>query len=62
MPNVENTRAIDRALVDRMLEGDQRAFDQFTDTMIPRLYRFALRRLDGNTDLTRDIVQAPCAR
>ena len=40
-----------------MLEGDQRAFDDFTDTMIPRLYRFALRRLDGNTDLTRDIVQ-----
>ena len=57
MPNAEHTRANDRALVDRLLKGDQRAFDEFNDTMIPRLYRFALRRLDGNTDLARDIVQ-----
>ncbi len=41
----------------RMLAGDETAFEVFSDSYIPALYRFAQRRLDDR-ELTRDVVQA----
>ena len=48
----------DRDLVAAMLGGEERAFTQFFDTYFPRVYRFALPRLDCNPDVTKDVVQA----
>jgi len=48
----------DRKLVRQILAGDETAFEQFSNAYIPVLYRFAQRRLDGNADLARDIVQS----
>jgi RNA polymerase sigma-70 factor (ECF subfamily) len=48
----------DRALVERMLAGDEAAFAEFARDCIPALYRFARRRLRGDEELTRDIVQS----
>jgi RNA polymerase sigma-70 factor, ECF subfamily len=45
-------------LVRRMLAGDQRAFDAFFDGHFARLYRFALPRLGGDVEATREVVQA----
>jgi RNA polymerase sigma-70 factor (ECF subfamily) len=47
----------DRALVRRMLGGDEQAFDAFFDSAFQRLYRFALRRV-GNPDAAEDVAQA----
>ena len=41
----------------RMVAGDEAAFDEFADSYMPALYRFAARRLDGDRELTRDIAQ-----
>jgi RNA polymerase sigma-70 factor (ECF subfamily) len=41
----------------RILAGDERAFRALFDQFFPRLYRFALARLDGNRDQAREIVQ-----
>jgi RNA polymerase sigma-70 factor, ECF subfamily len=48
----------DRDLVAAMLGGEERAFTRFFDTYFPRVYRFALPRLDCNPDVTKDVVQA----
>ncbi len=40
-----------------MLSGDEEAYEVFSRHYIPALYRFASARLDGNTQLARDIVQ-----
>ncbi len=48
----------DATLVWRMLRGEESAFDEFFDAYFPRLYRFALARVDGNADDAEDIVQA----
>ena len=48
----------DRDLVAAMLAGNERAFTAFFDTYFPRVYRFALPRLDRNPDVTKDVVQA----
>lgn len=45
-----------------MLDGDERAFDEFFDAYFPGLYRFALARLDRNADLAEDVVQAAMAK
>jgi RNA polymerase sigma-70 factor (ECF subfamily) len=41
----------------RMLKGDEQAFREVFDQFFPRLYRFALARLDGNRDQAGEIVQ-----
>ncbi len=41
-----------------MLAGSEEAFRVFFETYFPRVYRFALPRLGGDTDLARDVVQA----
>jgi RNA polymerase sigma-70 factor (ECF subfamily) len=48
----------EQRLVRRMLDGNERAFGEFFDEYFARLYRFALPRLNGNVDATKDVVQA----
>lgn len=48
----------DRRLVRKMMAGDEAAMNAFADLFFPRLYRYALARLRGNSDLARDLVQA----
>lgn len=51
----------DRALVARLLAGDQAAFDRFFDTHAAGLYRFALTRLNRDADAAEEVVQATLA-
>lgn len=48
----------DKAVVGRLLGNDEAAFDDFFDTYSPKLYRFALRRLDNDADAAEEAVQA----
>ena len=48
----------ERELVAAMLAGDERAFTTFFETYFPRVYRFALPRMNRNADATKDVVQA----
>lgn len=48
----------DRALVRRLLAGDESAFERFFEDSFDRLYRFALTRLDYDEELTREVVQS----
>jgi len=52
----------DLAVAKRILAGDEAAFRQLFDRAFPRLYRFALARLDGDHDATRDVVQQTFCR
>ncbi len=47
----------DRELVDRMMTGDQRAFDEFFKTATPRLTAFISRRSGLNAAGVEDVVQ-----
>ena len=47
----------DRALVLRMLAGEEAAFEEFFQTNFPRLYRFALIRLGYDEDAAEEVVQ-----
>lgn len=48
----------DRALVSRMRRGDDRAFDEYFERYFQSVYRFALSRLGGDTELAKEIAQA----
>jgi len=48
----------DLTLVERMLGGDENAFEAFGERYFRALYRFAAAKLAGDRDLTREIVQA----
>jgi RNA polymerase sigma-70 factor (ECF subfamily) len=50
--------AHEQALVRRMLAGEERAFTSFFDGYFSRLYRFALPRLNGDSQAAREVVQA----
>jgi len=52
----------DLQLVERMLGGDENAFAAFGDRYFAAVYRFALARLDGDRELTREIVQSVMTR
>ena len=52
----------DKRLVKRLLAGDERAFSEFFDEYFGRLYRFALTRLSGDREVTREVVQAALTR
>lgn len=52
----------DRELIRRMLAGDERAYESFFNAYFPRVYRFALPRLNGDVEATRDVVQATLAK
>jgi RNA polymerase sigma-70 factor (ECF subfamily) len=45
-----------------MLAGDEAAFEAFGERCFKALYRFAFARLNGDRDLTREIVQAAVAK
>lgn len=49
-------------LIRRMLAGDERAFDAFFEAYFARVYRFALPRLNGDIEATREVVQATLAK
>ncbi len=51
------SRRQEKALVRRMLAGDEAAFDEFADDYIPVVHRFAMRRLGGDLELAREMVQ-----
>jgi RNA polymerase sigma-70 factor (ECF subfamily) len=44
-------------LVERMLAGEEEAFETFAERCFRPLYRFASARLQGDRELTREIVQ-----
>ncbi len=48
----------DLALAERVLGGDEEAFEQLFQESFGGLLRFALTRLGGDEDLARDIVQS----
>lgn len=56
--SVRHTYDQDRQLLRRVLHGDRAAFDLFVDEYYPRLYRFALRRLGGESEAAREVVQS----
>jgi len=47
----------DLKLVRRMLAGDEEAFEAFGERYPKALYRFVCARLDGDRELTRELVQ-----
>ena len=51
-------RPDDRALVRRMLAGEDAAFEEFFAASFQGLYRFALVRVGHDADLARDVAQA----
>ncbi len=51
------THTEDLELVERMLAGDAAAFAAFGERYFRALYRFALARLAGDRELTREMVQ-----
>ena len=59
---MEETAQSDRALVKRLLRGDEAAFEEFFACYFPRLYRFALARLGGDEDAAEEVVQATLCR
>ena len=52
----------EQQLIQRMLAGDEQAFEAFFNAYFARVYRFALPRLNGDTDATREVVQAALAK
>lgn len=50
-------RREEQTLVERMLAGDEAAMEELADEYFPGLYRFALARLGGDTELAREVVQ-----
>ena len=57
-PFARQPDAEERELVIRLRAGDETAFETFAEHYIAGLYRFALRRLDNDRELTREIVQS----
>jgi len=47
----------EREQVQAMLAGDERAFNAFFADYFPRVYRFVLPRLGGDTEAAKDVVQ-----
>lgn len=52
----------DKALVRRMLAGQEAAFEEFFSSYFPALFRFALTRLGQDADLAEEIVQLTLTR
>jgi RNA polymerase sigma-70 factor (ECF subfamily) len=58
---VDHQHADDRRLVERLVQGNEHAFDEFVDTYYPRLYRFAFTRVGRDPEATQDVVQSTFA-
>lgn len=52
----------DRAIAQRILRGDEAAFRELFDDYFPRIYRFALSRLNGNRTEARELAQITFCR
>ena len=52
-----DTIHVDRTVARRILSGDERAFRALFDEFFPRLFRFAMARLDGDREAAADVVQ-----
>jgi RNA polymerase sigma-70 factor, ECF subfamily len=52
----------DKALANRILAGDAAAFRRLFDELFPKLYRFAMLRLEGNRDDVCEVVQQTYCR
>lgn len=52
----------DQRLVQRMIAGEQRAFDDFFNRYFDRLYRFALTRVGHDAHTAEDVVQQALCR
>jgi RNA polymerase sigma-70 factor, ECF subfamily len=52
----------EQELIDRLMRGDAGAFDQFFNEYYPRIYRFARRRVRGDSSLAEDVAQAVLCR
>jgi len=52
----------DWPLSQRILSGDEQAFRALFDRFFPRLYRFALGRLGGDSEQAREVVQVTFCR
>ncbi len=48
----------DKKLVDRLLAGDEGAFNTFFSNNFPRLFRFAMPRVRHDHDVAEEVVQA----
>ena len=55
---MEHELTDERELIRRMLAGEERAFQAFFESHFPRLFRFALPRVNRNEELAREVVQA----
>jgi len=53
---------VERDLVERMLAGEERAFEEFFEGYFPRVYRFALTRVGDRGDAVEEITQATLCR
>ncbi|MCB1036334.1 MAG: sigma-70 family RNA polymerase sigma factor [Acidobacteria bacterium] len=56
-PTFDELAPEDRALAQRVLDGDREAFETFFEEQFPGLYRFALSRL-RDPETARDVVQS----
>jgi len=54
---MSSTIHVDRGLARKILGGDQAAFRRLFDDIFPRLFRFAIARLDGDREAATDVVQ-----
>lgn len=54
--------ASERALVRGLLAGDEGSFRELCDVYLPYVLRFALRRLAGDRELAREMVQTTAVR
>ena len=52
----------DGELVERLLRGDRRAFEQFFNEYYPKLYRFVKRRMPRDAATAEDIAQGTLCR
>jgi RNA polymerase sigma-70 factor (ECF subfamily) len=52
----------EKQLIQRMLGGEEQAFEAFFNAYFPRVYRFALPRLNGDVEAAREVVQATLAK
>ena len=53
---VDQALADDKQLIQRLLAGDQRAFDTFFNAYFARVYRFALPRLNDDAEAAQEVV------
>lgn len=52
----------DTVLVRRLLAGEEAAFDEFFAEYFPRVYRFALARLDGDANAAEEVAQTTLSK